>query len=138
MSYASYKEFTAKYDIERIGQATDDIGQSEAVEEFVNIFLQDASSFIDTYLRPRYVVPVTQTSYELRRACCIIAWHDIDRRRGGNPEDDRHIEYDEIIEWLKDVQNGEADLPNVPVRSERAAVFSSETNLYTEEEFKNY
>ena len=138
MAYATYAEFIIKYDPKGPGLKVDDSGNSELIKPKTEQFLDDASSFIDTFLNARYTVPVTPVPNALRRANMIIARHDIDARRTGKANDEQHVEYEEIVEWLKAIRDGQADLPGVTVKSASAGIIESNDSVFDPDNFASY
>lgn len=76
---------------------------------YVSIGLQAASSFVDSYLRARYPVPLSTYAYDITRATCIIAAYDLMVARGYSPDSvDQELRnrYLDILKWLEDIRDG--------------------------------
>ncbi len=70
-----------------------------------------ASAKIDSYLRNRYVLPLTRVGEDIKEACAIIAAYRVLSVRGlkpgENPEDANiRLQYEDTIAWLKMVADG--------------------------------
>ena len=81
----------------------------------VDASLVDASATADSYLPPRYPVPLTSWGDDLTGAVCrIAAWRLLTGRRGVSPEDPGvggiSKAHDDAIRWLRDVQANRASL----------------------------
>lgn len=75
----------------------------------VQAALDAASDIADSYLRGRFVLPITTHGGDLADAVCRIAAFNILSRRGYNPEgnaDQVRLRYEDAIEWLKGVSTG--------------------------------
>lgn len=134
MSYATPKDFKVKYDIQIIGRLTDESGNDEAIDTVLSAFINDASAFIDTFISARYTLPLASTPGELRRANLIVAYYDLVSRKPPISEDEQKF-YDDIIEWLQMIKDGELDLTVGVIRTDIAAIMDSETSIYTEPKF---
>lgn len=79
--------------------------------------IRGASRLIDSYLRSRFKLPLTQIGEDIRRACWTIAAYDLMSSRGFNPESNAAQEnlrrrYDDTIRWLERIADGRA-VPDV-------------------------
>lgn len=100
----------------------------------VEVALADASSRIDSYLMPRYAVPLQPVPPAIRAACCILARHALALSNNQAPSDSVRAERDEITAWLKRLAAGEAVLPGVAAAgtasgarvSDRPAMFGAD------------
>jgi phage gp36-like protein len=73
----------------------------------LNLALADASSVIDSYLRRRYLTPVSPAPSELVRACCIIARFDLAHGDGREPTEQMKAANTETLKWLEKLRNGD-------------------------------
>lgn len=78
--------------------------------------LDSASGIIDSHLRGRYVLPLSQPyPPEIVQTACKIAAESLISIRGFDPEDGRNrnirLRYDDAMAWLKQVAAGEVNLP---------------------------
>jgi phage gp36-like protein len=81
----------------------------------VDASIVDASATADSYLPPRYPVPLTSWGDDLTGAVCrIAAWRLLTGRRGVSLEDPGvgglSKAHDDAIRWLRDVQANRASL----------------------------
>lgn len=93
---------------------------SSALEEVssgvIDLHLQMASGFADSYLSNRYTVPIASPPAALVRCVIDIAVYELLLRRGYNPEtyDTQYrARYEDARTWLEAVYNREADLPGL-------------------------
>jgi phage gp36-like protein len=91
-----------------------------------------ASARIDSYLRQRYVLPLTRVGQDIREACAIIAAYRVLSVRGlkpgDNPEDANiRLQYEDMIAWLGKIAAGSVSPdvddsdPSTPGAGEQAA-----------------
>jgi len=81
---------------------------SDITEDEMIFALVAASSLANGYLKRRYLLPITQWSYDLVQVVCDIAAYNIAKRQGFNPEvyDANWVnKYNAGIKWLEDVGN---------------------------------
>ena len=87
-----------------------------------------ASGRVDSYLRQRFALPLTQWADDLVQATCRLAAYSLIRVRGYNPDsgaDARYAADEEVtIQWLRDVAAGRST-PAVIDSSVGAAVGTS-------------
>lgn len=95
--------------------------------------LAQASETIDSYLRARYTLPLSEWGRDIKRACVIIAVYDILTFRGYVPqgEDDNfRLRYLDVIKWLEAVRDGKNEPSGVvdatPEESEEGAYIVTE------------
>jgi phage gp36-like protein len=76
--------------------------------------LEAASRTCDSYLEPRYKLPLSVWSADLKRAtCAIAAWDLLAAARGYNPESENdpiRARYQDAIKWLIQVRDGSLGL----------------------------
>ncbi len=74
--------------------------------------LADASSLIDSYLAPRFDLPLSAVPAQLKGICCKLAAFDVLRKRGFNPgsvdAETVRLSYEDAMRWLRDVAAGRA------------------------------
>lgn len=87
------------------GQAMEEVGDASASRA-----LADASGQIDSYLRPRYRVPLDPVPAEIRRAACMLARYDLSMGDGRAPSDQTAKARDDVIAWLRSLAAGTATL----------------------------
>ena len=85
---------------------------------YVEIGLEAASRFVDSYLRSRYTVPLSSYGADITRATCIVAAYDLMVARGYSPDSvDQELRnrYLDIIKWLEDIRDGDSSPIDAPV-----------------------
>ena len=79
-----------------------------------DLILEGASRACDSYLEPRYALPLTAWGTDLKRAtCAIAAWDLLAAARGYNPESENdpiRKRYDDAIKWLVQIRDGSLGL----------------------------
>ena len=69
-----------------------------------------ASAVVDSYLRSRFTLPLTEFGDDLTRATCVLAVYDLLVVRGYNPEagaaDQVRLRYEDVLRWLERVSAG--------------------------------
>jgi phage gp36-like protein len=79
-----------------------------------DLILEGASRACDSYLEPRYSLPLTVWGTDLKRATsAIAAWDLLAAARGYNPESENdpiRKRYDDAIKWLVQVRDGSLGL----------------------------
>lgn len=108
MAYAVVTDMVARWGTNELirlsapdGEPLTDINQPR-----VTLALGDASAQIDTYLRRRYLVPVTETLPELINACCVMARFSLASGDQKEPSEQMRLARKEIITWLEDLRDG--------------------------------
>jgi phage gp36-like protein len=82
------------------------------VEEKVDRAIGDATDLIESYLRRRYVVPLTApVPAAIRRACGHLARFDLAHGDQKEPTEQMRLSRKETIDWLKALASGDAELP---------------------------
>ena len=123
MSYASLQDLIDRYGERELLEVADRaVPPAETIDsEIVDRAIEDARGEIDSYLSPRYAVPLASVPESVRSVACVIARYRL--------HDDRATErirydYEAAIRWLRDVSTGRAVIAElVPVgRSVGAAV----------------
>jgi len=76
-----------------------------------NAALQAASAVADSQLQGAFILPLTQWSYDLVRAVCIIAAYDLLTSKGYNPatgaDPNIRARYADAMSWLDRVSKGQ-------------------------------
>lgn len=109
MTYATLQDMVAAYGTSLLVQATDRTSPTPGTidEAVVAAQLGAAGALIDSYLRGRYVVPVSPIPAELARVEVEIAWFYLNGPNAG--EADR-LAYDRQLRFLRDLADGRAGL----------------------------
>jgi len=126
MSYVTEQQLVERFGAERLAQLTDR-AVGEAIDD--NVLAEavaDAASFIDSYLAPRYPLPLAAevvAASPLARICGDVVLYLLSAERVTDDVQDR---YDRAVGWLKDVRSNRASLgvedAAVPAPSGRTVV----------------
>jgi phage gp36-like protein len=108
MPYAAISDMTARWGVnELIRLSVLDGGDLTAINQArVTLALTTASAQIDTYLRKRYLVPVTEVLPELIEANCILARYTLMFGEQKEPTEQARLQRKEIITWLEGIRDG--------------------------------
>ena len=113
MAYAGVQDMIDRFgQVEMIRLSTPADQDMDTVQpEPILRALDDASAFIDGYLRRRYQVPLDLVPADVRSACCKLARHELST--GDNREASERAVQDrkDTVSWLTQVSKGEALLP---------------------------
>jgi phage gp36-like protein len=98
-----------------------DLGLSDGALEdvtssVIDIHLEMASGFADSYLSNRYAIPISPIPGALVKCVVDIAVYEVLLRRGYNPETydtNYRVRYEDAKSWLEAIYNRDADLPGV-------------------------
>ena len=110
MAYAAVSDMIALYGNNELIRLTTPDGEPLTTinTATATLALLNASQKIDTYLRKRYLVPVTLTENlpELTNACCIMARYQLSFGEGREPTEQMRLANKEIVTWLEGVRDG--------------------------------
>jgi len=127
MAYATVADMEALFGTEDLVIATAERGQSTDTvdEDRVSEALSRASDEIDSWLRRRYVVPVTTSSIMLTQLCCQIARYRLFAASTETTATEQmRTDYKDAVSWLRSVNEGRATLDGA-VEANRPGTFSS-------------
>lgn len=110
MAYATAADMRARFgEQELILLTTGDGMPMDTVDtDKVAVALADASALIDSYLRRRYLTPVSPAPTELVRACCHLARYDLALGGSRDPSTQTTDMRKQTMEWLRQVHDGVA------------------------------
>lgn len=122
MAYAAPVDMVTRFGQVEMLRLTSAEGQPLDVIDPVrlNLALADASSLIDSYLRRRYLTPVSPVPQELARACCIVARFDLAHGDGREPTAQMKSAYDDTLKWLQKLRDGETLLQDATPAGQEA------------------
>ncbi len=108
MAYAAITDMVARYgEAELIRLTTPEGAEMGSVDATrVATLLDDASALVDSYLRRRYLTPVTPTPQELTRAACILARFDLAQGESREPSAQMTAARKDVIAWLVKLGDG--------------------------------
>ncbi len=109
MLYASAQNLVDRFGDE-IVQLTDRDGLGVVDQARAEQALADASATIDSYLRPRYRLPLASVPTRLVNLACDIARFLLQHGGQRIPTEQAEKAHDRAISFLKDVSKGVADL----------------------------
>jgi len=121
MAYAQPSDMVTRFGQQEMLRLTVPEGQPLDVIDIdrLNLALGDASALMDSYLRRRYLCPVSPVPQELTRACCILARHDLALGGGRTPTDQMRAGYDATMKWLRALFDGTALLGDATAAGEQ-------------------
>ncbi len=83
--------------------------------------IADVSAVIDTFLRARYLVPLTPPGADIVRAACVLARYDLAMGGDREPSDQMARDRDQVMAWLRKIADGDVLVdqaaPTAPVGS---------------------
>ncbi len=91
-------------------QLTDDTGSSQVNTAVVNAALEEASGWVDSYCRNRYVTPLQLSDMVKSLTLDRTVWLLFSRRRGIKIAETVDARHAEALAFLKDVSAGKAQL----------------------------
>lgn len=110
--YATVADLIARYGEDELTRLTaaPDADPYVVDEAKAAVALADASATIDSYLRPRYRLPLAIVPEILRRDTCALARYELHHGSDRTPTDQVKAARDEVMAWLRDVAAGRAQL----------------------------
>src|SRR3546814_15856319 len=110
MRDASVEDLFNRFHGAELIQVTDETGNGVVDQARVDQALAAASAAIDSYLRPRYRLPLASVPVRLIDLACDIARFLLQHGGDRIPTDQAEKAHDRAISFLKDVSKGLADL----------------------------
>jgi len=109
MSYATTQQLIDKYGETEIARLSAAYGAEVAVDGARCAgALEEATAIVDSYLRARYQVPLSDPPREIVTAVLIIARHELAQGDGREPSTQMTDARKETVAWLGKVAKGEA------------------------------
>lgn len=108
MAYTTRAKLIERISDATLIQLTDDEGDGTKIDERVEAAISDACGVIDSYLRGRFAIPLSDTAPEpVPSICADIAIFNLYERRGDFLISDKIQErYKRSIKKLEDIQSG--------------------------------
>lgn len=108
MAYASVQDMVDRFgQTEMIRLTTPDGAEMVSLDaDAIARALEEASAQIDTYLRKRYLVPLSAAPYEIRRAACHMARYDLSMGENREPGEQVRLARKEVMDWLQQIASG--------------------------------
>ncbi|EKN4769615.1 DUF1320 family protein [Yersinia enterocolitica] len=103
MSYATLDDMVKRYrrsSLDALTSDKTDLGEPD--DSLVEQALQDARALIDSYISPRYPLPLSVVPAALTRVCCDIAFYYLCDAQATEQCTQR---YKDAVKWLHDVLN---------------------------------
>lgn len=106
--YATVLDMISRYGEEEVIRMSVADGQTPdaVVPERIEQAIADVSRLIDTYLRKRYVTPVSPIPAELSRAACLLARYDLALGGSREPTEQMRLARKEVVAWLEGLAAG--------------------------------
>lgn len=133
MSYASIDDMVKRYQRSNLDKLTADKSDNfEPNDALITQALQDASALIDSYISPRYQLPLSVVPTTLARVCCDIAFYYLCDEQATEQCTQR---YKDAIKWLGVVLDGKlplgADVHGVEPVSENLVEVQSDPAIFS-------
>lgn len=103
-----------QYEIERLEK---NINDPEAVEKAID----DAVEFVNGYIASNYQLPLPTFPTSVVRACAVVARYYLYKDK---PTDTVRQDYEDILNWLKDVGTGRIKLSVGQGNNEKSTFYS--------------
>ncbi|ECI5214692.1 DUF1320 domain-containing protein [Salmonella enterica subsp. diarizonae] len=133
MSYATLGDMVRRYQRRNLDKLT--AGKTDNFEPddtLITQALQDASALTDSYISPRYMLPLSVVPSALARVCCDIAFYYLCDERATEQCTQR---YKDAIKWLTDIRDGKlplgADVHGVAPVSENLVEIQSDNAVFS-------
>jgi len=110
MSYVTKDQLIDRIGAEELVQLTDRFGDGDLDDDVLATAIADADAIIDSYLAPRYALPLAQALIDaspLARVAGDIARYALYTAEAPDEVRNRHAD---ALRWLRDVQAGRASL----------------------------
>jgi phage gp36-like protein len=122
MAYAAPSDMVTRFGQIEMLRLTSPEGQPLDVIDIdrLNLALGDASAVMDSFLRRRYLTPVSPVPSELVRACCILARFDLAHGDGREPSKQMADADADTRKWLVKLFDGTALLPDATPAGEQS------------------
>jgi len=108
-AYCTIANITSALTESVVAQLSNDTTPSEVDETVVNALIADASDLIDTFLRGRYPLPLSNSHAIIENICVELVRYELYRRRGQAHEDIRNF-HAQAQMLLTKIQRGEIKL----------------------------
>lgn len=112
MAYATTDDIKHGFDPVFLAQLADDAAGVMEDATIMSAILDEASSEIDSYLSPRFDVPLATVPTMIRRACINLALYYLHVRRGWTITENFEKIREHTIEYLNKLRVGDADIPS--------------------------
>ena len=110
MAYVTKQKLVDLFGADELAQLTDRFGDGDIDDDVLNAAIADAEQLANSYLAPRYTLPLDQALVDaspLPRRCADLVRYAL---MSGVPTDEARDRYKDAVAWLRDVQNNRASL----------------------------
>lgn len=116
MTYATVQDLIGRFGEQEMIRLTTAGGDpmTTVVTAKADKALGDASALVDTYLRRRYELPLSETPHELVLCTCVLARYELAQGDGRTPTDQIVNARKEWVRWLEMIAAHKADLAVMP------------------------
>lgn len=126
MAYTTIEDLKNVISERELALLTDDTVSNEKVDSIIQSAIDYASSRVDSKLIFRYNVPLKNPPAVIVSVVQVIAKRHLFNRRGLWSKEDE-LEYKDILQWLDDIVEGKARVPEM--EGEPEPDFTAETGL---------
>jgi phage gp36-like protein len=108
MIYATVSDMQRRFqrvELDLITARRTDNGEPD--DSLIQDALNDAGAMIESYISPRYTLPLSVVPPTLARQCCVIAWYFLCDQRA---TEQATLNYKDAIKWLADVRDNKIPL----------------------------
>lgn len=143
MAYSTQLDLEAKVELSLLVQLTDDNKSGSLNPIFITKAISGADAVINSYLRGKYVVPLSPVPEVINELSSDIALFNLYSRRSAYFELPKSLsdKYKTAISMLKDMRDGKQDLgvePPPPPSEAIVAEVSGPGRLFTEDSMKDF
>ncbi|MBM9400377.1 DUF1320 domain-containing protein [Gluconacetobacter azotocaptans] len=112
MAYAVVQDLIDRFGEDELIAVTTQRGQPRETIDVARVgqAIGEASDLIDSYLRRRYTLPLTNPSANIVRVCCVIARYDLNATSDVTPTEQMGNDRKMAIAWLGDIASGKVTL----------------------------
>ena len=107
-AYAVPSDLVARFGEAELIRLTTDEGQDFGTLDLTRVTaaIADASALVDSYLRRRYLTPLTVVPQEILRATCVLARHELAQGGGREPTTQMENGRKDVLQWLEKLRDG--------------------------------
>lgn len=111
MSYAAPSDVENRFPVSDLVQLTNQDPNSSTINTgYLQTFLDDASSEIDSYLESRFTLPLADPPVRLLQLCIDVAIYNLQQLRPLHDIEQARKKYEDAVKFLTKVNKGEITL----------------------------
>lgn len=142
MDYITREDIEGRIPTDELTMTTDDDANSQVPDNaLLDTFIADTNALINTYLRGRYTLPLTEVPEELIAPAVAIVRYKL-RSRTESVTQEITDGYNAAISWLKDIAAGRASLEiaeeDEPIPQRKRFATNTRTRKFGPETFAKY